>query len=749
MRKPLSIIAKREPYPARTKALRMTLKRKIIAILVVATMVVWAGSALVIFKLKSLEPEFDMTASHVGMISEASIPLLITIKNIKSDVLNVQGWLTDISATRGLPGFDDGFEEAEKYAGEFAANVQTALALAQALDLPDVTAAVREVEAAFTPFYADGKAMAQAYIDDGPEAGNLLMDNFDADAERMGEAVDAMVDLVTDQSAMHVAMLTDLIGELSADNKRLISQMILIGAISALVMGAGALLLMRVISDKLNRLSADVARVVDEENTEPLELDAGAGDEFAPVAQALENFRATLKQTREKEEELRERRIRDLQKIRDAEAKQAKAEAEHAARKAAEERERLEEELKAAEEISALVAACAAGDFSQKLDPSRFKGAFREICRGINAIGDSTHKGLEEIRVALEHLAKGDLTYRMPDDDTGIFAEIREHMNQALVSITDSIRQIEESSGLIGESTAEVADAAASMAQRTERSAATLEETSEAIQALSAHVSHSAELAANANDMASKIQKEAQDGKNVVTATVKAIHEIDASTSAISKTITLIDDITFQTNLLALNAGVEAARAGEAGRGFAVVASEVRDLAARSSDAAKEISALITASQRQVKNGVSMVDQTGEVLNTITNGVIEIASQISEISSSSSEQANSISEINQATKQLDQTTQENAAMFEQTTATSLSLKHETETLARVLSVFDTGTAAPTPKAEIARLAPETDPATARARRHTASSTPAAPAQQGTTGNLALDEPKEEDGWDEF
>ena len=727
----------------------MTLRTKILSILAVSLLASWAGSGLMVLKLQNLKPEFAAARQHVENISDYSIPLLITIKDIKTDVINVQGWLTDISATRGLPGFDDGFSEAEKFARQFSQDVQRAYVLAGNLSLPRVTRAVEEVEAAFGPFYAAGTEMAQAYIDQGPEAGNRMMDAFDADAERMGAAMDAMIDLVTAQSGTHLATLGDVTRELQGDNARLITQMIAIAALAALIMAAGAYFLLRTISAKLGALTADISKVVDENNTDPLELDPGQGDEFAPVAIALQDFRETLAKNREKEKELRERRIRDLQEIRDAEAAQARAEARHAAETAAAERERLEAELKAAEEISTIVAACAAGDFSRKLDATRFKGTFAEIAKGINTIGDVTRNGLEEIREALEKLSRGDLTHRMEGDESGVFAEIRKHMNQAMESLCDSVQQIEASSGLIAGSTREVSDAASAMAQRTERTAATLEETSQAIQALSNHVAHSAELAGKANEMAARIQQEARDGKDVVNATVKAIHEIDASTTAISKTITIIDDITFQTNLLALNAGVEAARAGEAGRGFAVVASEVRDLAARSSDAAREISALINASQKQVKRGVSMVDQTGNALNSIVNGVVEIAAQISEISSSSSEQAHSVSEINQATKQLDQATQENAAMFEQTTATSLSLKHETELLARVVAVFDTGAPQGRPGADVTRLAREPVQEAAR-KGPLETGAVAAASMHETAGALAVAEPDDaDDGWDDF
>ncbi|MBT2131359.1 methyl-accepting chemotaxis protein, partial [Aliiroseovarius lamellibrachiae] len=140
------------------------------------------------------------------------------------------------------------------------------------------------------------------------------------------------------------------------------------------------------------------------------------------------------------------------------------------------------------------------------------------------------------------------------------------------------------------------------------------------------------------------------------------------------------------------NAGVEAARAGEAGRGFAVVASEVRALAQRSSDAAREINELISASGTQVKRGVQLVDQAGEALAGIVESVSEISHNVGEIAVSAREQSSGLAEINEAVNQLDQVTQQNAAMFEETTAASHSLTREAETLTSTMGRFKTGAA---------------------------------------------------------
>lgn len=667
----------------------MTLKAKIYTILVITMVLSWSIIGLAVYKLTRMAPELTVTAQQVTTVADVSVPLLIAIKDIQNDVIQVQGWLTDISATRALPGFDDGFDMAARYAEEFDKHVKNAHVLANTAGLDEVSVALQEVEQAFAPFYASGRAMAQVYIDFGPEAGNQLMDEFDVRAETMANAMQSLVGLVSETATTGLEGLHDLTGELKVGNERLVTLLVAIGLISAIVMVAGTLYLVRTISTSFGDLAQDVEAVMDEDNDQPLRLDSKRKDEFGPVAQALAAFRENMKEARKREVQLREARLREIEKNHEADQAEARAQAKLANERAAAERKALEQERLAAQEISTVISACAAGDFSQRLDETRFSGAFAEICKGVNKIGEVTLSGLNDIRLALQALSNGDLTYRMQTGDDGIFAEIRDAVNATSQSIAESIGQIEESSRLINESTTEVADAASALAQRTERSAATLEETAEAIQALSAHVANSADLAGNANKRAAEIQKMAEEGKEIVNATVTAIHEIHTSAAAISKTITLIDDITFQTNLLALNAGVEAARAGEAGRGFAVVASEVRDLAAKSSDAAQEISALINASQQQVKNGVAMVDQTGKALNSIADGVTSIAGQIGEISNSTTQQSNSISEINLATKQLDQTTQENAAMFEQTTATSMALKHEAQILARIVAAFRT------------------------------------------------------------
>jgi methyl-accepting chemotaxis protein len=149
----------------------------------------------------------------------------------------------------------------------------------------------------------------------------------------------------------------------------------------------------------------------------------------------------------------------------------------------------------------------------------------------------------------------------------------------------------------------------------------------------------------------------------------------------------VIDGIAFQTNILALNAAVEAARAGEQGRGFAVVAGEVRNLAQRSSSAAKEIKELITNSVSKTTEGTQQVESAGQTMQEIVSSVQRVSDIIGEIAAASQEQSNGISQVNEAIMKMDDVTQQNTALVEEAAAAAESLMEQADELMNTMSVF--------------------------------------------------------------
>ncbi len=292
----------------------------------------------------------------------------------------------------------------------------------------------------------------------------------------------------------------------------------------------------------------------------------------------------------------------------------------------------------------------------------------------------------------LSHISKGDLTYQIESPFEGTFDELRQNFNGTVLSLVEVMAGVLQSVEDLRTSSIALSSASADLARRTESQAATLQETAAALDEVTATVRSTAGEANSADEVVGQARDGAEDGGQTVARAIDAMELIASSSSEISSIIDVIDDISFQTNLLALNAGVEAARAGDAGRGFAVVASEVRALAQRATQSAQKINELVTKSQKHVEEGVSLVDSAGEVLGGIAETVVTASDRVSAIKLAAEEQSAAISEINAAVNQMDQATQQNAAMVEEATALSETLRRHSDELSSAVSAFRTGAA---------------------------------------------------------
>jgi methyl-accepting chemotaxis protein len=340
---------------------------------------------------------------------------------------------------------------------------------------------------------------------------------------------------------------------------------------------------------------------------------------------------------------------------------------------------------------------------------------------------------------ACERLFEGNLTFRISAEFPPAYQKVKDDFNGAIAQMQRAVAVISDSVRGIRVNAEAVAHASGDLSRRTEEQAATLEETASALGEITQTVKKAADSALHAREVVVAADGDAQKGAVVVKQAVDAMDGIAKSAQQITHIIGVIDEIAFQTNLLALNAGVEAARAGDAGRGFAVVASEVRALAQRSAEAAKEIKGLISASTAQVGHGVELVAETGAALERIMAQVAEVNAVIAAIAAGAREQSTGLDEVNVALGRMDQVTQQNAAMVQQSTATSRSLSHETMELSRLVDQFeiDDGAAGydDTAETEAEETAAEADDPIRSALRETAPHA-FAPPSRGPAARLA-------------
>ncbi len=196
--------------------------------------------------------------------------------------------------------------------------------------------------------------------------------------------------------------------------------------------------------------------------------------------------------------------------------------------------------------------------------------------------------------------------------------------------------------------------------------AASLEETAAALEEITSTIVNNAENVQSMSDYANKLSQSAKTGQKQAQNTSSAMEDITEQVNSISEAITVIDQIAFQTNILSLNAAVEAATAGEAGKGFAVVAQEVRNLAARSAEAAKEIKELVENATSKATHGKEISSQMIKGYDELLENITKSTEKIAEIANASKEQEQGITQINDAVTQLDQQTQQNALIASQT-----------------------------------------------------------------------------------
>ncbi|WP_416367278.1 methyl-accepting chemotaxis protein [Paenibacillus sanfengchensis] len=327
-------------------------------------------------------------------------------------------------------------------------------------------------------------------------------------------------------------------------------------------------------------------------------------------------------------------------------------------------------------------------------------------------LGRIIAKPLKMLMYATEIFATGDLTQEVEVGSTdevgrlaGAFRTMSGNMKQLIGHISNSSREVSDTSSQLlhvtKESSESAQQVAVSMNSMTEGINEVVESVTRSTTSVMEIEQQLAGVVTEVNEMqsiAEKVSKQSTDGQSMVDETLRQINKIEQvmrhsqSTAGqleersreIGEVIGMITDIAQQTNLLALNASIEAARVGEMGRGFAVVAGEVRKLAEQSAEAATSITGLVAGTQensrlviesigegsRAVEEGQKWMNQTYRNFQDIFHGISDFSARTDQLLQSLLVVENSYQSISASVQQISGVTEEQAASSEEVAAAS-------------------------------------------------------------------------------
>ena len=287
----------------------------------------------------------------------------------------------------------------------------------------------------------------------------------------------------------------------------------------------------------------------------------------------------------------------------------------------------------------------------------------------------------------MDEMSEGDLSSRLDVSTRDEIGDMAASLNGFIEHLAHTMGDIRDASAHVASAADQVSSMSMSLSEGSTEQASAIEEFNASLENIASKTSQNAKDAGRANQLSSTTQERAEQGNAKMNAMLTAMSEINEASGSIFKIIKVIDDIAFKTNILALNAAVEAARAGEYGKGFAVVAQEVRDLAARSAEAARETTDMIQSSITKTAAGSAVARETAEELQEIMELVRQAAELTFAISKSSNDQAVGIDQLRIGLEQITQVVHSNSSSAVESSAASENLLAQAKLLREQVAYF--------------------------------------------------------------
>ncbi len=294
---------------------------------------------------------------------------------------------------------------------------------------------------------------------------------------------------------------------------------------------------------------------------------------------------------------------------------------------------------------------------------------------------------IDEITATLDQMGRGNLVFTLKQDYKGDFSRVKDGLESIRNSLAETISGITQSADQVDSGADQISIGAQNLAQGATEQASSVQELSASIMDLSKQSADGSEQAGVVCQNLGVISEEIEQSNQEMGLMLEAMADISDKSQQIHKIIKNIEDIAFQTNILALNAAVEAARAGAAGKGFTVVADEVRSLAAITSEAVKNTTALIESTVEAVGHGHDIADTTAATLGSAAAKTEVVVHSVEDIAHSYQALSEQLDQVAAGVDQISSVVQTNAATAEESAAASKELSSQSHVLREMVAHF--------------------------------------------------------------
>jgi methyl-accepting chemotaxis protein len=564
-----------------------------------------------IFQLSSVENKVKEKEHDI-------LPSVFNFLELQKDVIQVQQWLTDVSATRAAEGFADGFDISKEYFLKANTLLDKMILEHKNKNEKDEVKDLEEFKSNFNKFYEVGLKMANTYVKFGPEEGNKIMEELDPFAEKLTDKLDTWISAHFKENSEKSIEVEDTINFTQ-------NNLIIFGIFIIILNLVVFIILIKRIASSLEIFQGGLLSFFSYLNKESKDvqlLDDRVNDEFGKMSKVInENITKT--------------------------------------------KVIIDSDNKFLSEINEIVHQVKNGYLDKRLDNKVQSESMEKLREHINEMLLNLQlkvcTNINDISIALEKYSKLDFTHRIKDN-----SEVTVGLNKLADIINDMLVE-NKSNGLTLQNSSNILMSnVETLSSSSTQAAASLEETAAALEEITSNIASNNNNVIQMSNYANEVINSASQGEKLANQTTTAMEEINTQVNAITAAIIVIDQIAFQTNILSLNAAVEAATAGEAGKGFAVVAAEVRNLASRSAEAAKEIKNIVEIATSKANGGKQIANNMIVGYKELNQSILKTIDLIKNVEHSSKEQLSGIEQINSAVSELDQQTQQNANVALQT-----------------------------------------------------------------------------------